>query len=258
MADTTFVDNSPPTVDASWLNDVNLLEYHLLGNAGTPPATRADILANLGVAPGDYLQVANNLSDLQDVPTARTNMGLGTMAVQDADAVAITGGTIDGVEITGLTSPLAKGSGGTGQTTYTNGQLLIGNTAGGTLAKATLTAGAGISVTNGAGSITLANTAIGFGGATTITSNTPSDGVAQHNTHATPLQATVRASGNSSSGTLELSVSDDNSTYVVVGRRVANYSPDTETATLTAIVPPGWYWKVSAGSWSILGGSVTY
>lgn len=45
--------------------------------------------------------------------------------------------------------------GGTGQTSYTNGQLLIGNTTGNTLAKATLTApAAGISITNGAGSIT--------------------------------------------------------------------------------------------------------
>lgn len=48
--------------------------------------------------------------------------------------------------------------GGTGQTTYTNGELLIGNSTGNTLTKATLTAGSGISVTNGSGSITIANT----------------------------------------------------------------------------------------------------
>ncbi len=46
--------------------------------------------------------------------------------------------------------------GGTGQTTYTDGQLLIGNTTGKPLDKATLTAGTGISVTNGSGTITLA------------------------------------------------------------------------------------------------------
>ena len=46
--------------------------------------------------------------------------------------------------------------GGTGQTSYTNGQLLIGNTTGNTLTKATLTAGTGISITNGTGSITIA------------------------------------------------------------------------------------------------------
>jgi hypothetical protein len=47
-------------------------------------------------------------------------------------------------------------NGGTGQTSYTDGQLLIGNTTGNTLTKATLTAGTGISVTNGPGSITIA------------------------------------------------------------------------------------------------------
>lgn len=59
---------------------------------------------------------------------------------------------------TGVTGTLPVANGGTGQTSYTNGQLLIGNTTGNTLAKATLTAGAGVSITNGAGSITIAAT----------------------------------------------------------------------------------------------------
>lgn len=50
---------------------------------------------------------------------------------------------------------LAVARGGTGQSTYTDGQLLIGNTTGNTLSKATLTAGTGITVTNGSGTITL-------------------------------------------------------------------------------------------------------
>jgi hypothetical protein len=58
----------------------------------------------------------------------------------------------------GVTGTLPVGNGGTGQTTYTNGQLLIGNTTGNTLTKATLTAGTGISITNGTGSITVAAT----------------------------------------------------------------------------------------------------
>lgn len=60
---------------------------------------------------------------------------------------------------TGVTGTLPVANGGTNQTSYTNGQLLIGNTTGNTLAKATLTAGTGISVTNGSGSITIANSA---------------------------------------------------------------------------------------------------
>jgi hypothetical protein len=62
---------------------------------------------------------------------------------------------------------IAVNQGGTGQTTYTDGQLLIGNTTGNTLAKATLTAGTGISVTNSAGGITIANTAPSSGGTVT-------------------------------------------------------------------------------------------
>ncbi len=49
----------------------------------------------------------------------------------------------------------------TGQTSYTNGQLLIGNTTGNTLPKATLTAGSSISNTEGAGSISIAATSGG-------------------------------------------------------------------------------------------------
>lgn len=56
--------------------------------------------------------------------------------------------------------------GGTGKASYTDGQLLIGKTTGNTLSKATLTAGSGISVTNGSGSITIAAT----GGTGTVTS----------------------------------------------------------------------------------------
>jgi hypothetical protein len=51
-------------------------------------------------------------------------------------------------------------NGGTGQSTYTNGQLLIGNSTGNTLSKNTLTPGAGIGVTNGPGSIDIANTGV--------------------------------------------------------------------------------------------------
>jgi hypothetical protein len=68
----------------------------------------------------------------------------------------------DGAGITNLNAAnLASGTvavnrGGTGQTSYTDGQLLIGNTTGNTLTKATLTGTTNqITVTNGSGSITL-------------------------------------------------------------------------------------------------------
>ena len=58
---------------------------------------------------------------------------------------------------------LPVSSGGTGQTTYTDGQLLIGNSSGNTLTKATLSAGTNISITNGNGSITINSTSGGSG-----------------------------------------------------------------------------------------------
>jgi len=73
---------------------------------------------------------------------------------------------------TGVTGTLPVANGGTGQTSYTNGQLLIGNTTGNTLTKATLTAGTGVTITNGSGAITIAAT--GSATATTVsdTANT--------------------------------------------------------------------------------------
>ena len=58
-------------------------------------------------------------------------------------------------------STIAVDKGGTGQTSYTDGQLLIGNTTGNTLSKATLTAGSGVSITNGSGSIEISATGSG-------------------------------------------------------------------------------------------------
>ena len=62
--------------------------------------------------------------------------------------------------------------GGTGQTTYTDGELLIGNSTGNTLSKATLTAGTGVTITNGSGSITIAATGSG-GTVTGVTGTSP-------------------------------------------------------------------------------------
>ena len=62
--------------------------------------------------------------------------------------------TTGNVTLSGL---LNVANGGTGQSSYTNGQLLIGNTSGNTLGKSTLTAGSGIAITNGAASITIAS-----------------------------------------------------------------------------------------------------
>ncbi len=83
--------------------------------------------------------------------------------VTEDGAQTLTGKTMSGASNTfsnislssSITGTLPVANGGTGQTTYTNGQLLIGNSTGNTLTKATLTAGSNISITNGTGSITI-------------------------------------------------------------------------------------------------------
>ena len=80
-----------------------------------------------------------------------------------ADSGTISAGTWSGTAI-------GVDKGGTGQTSYTNGQILIGNTTGNTLAKSTLTAGTNVTITNAAGAITIAS-------ADTNTQYTAGDGI---------------------------------------------------------------------------------
>jgi len=73
---------------------------------------------------------------------------------------------------TWASTPVGPGYGGTGfGGGYSDGQLLIGNSTGGTISRNTLTAGTGISITNGAGSITIAAT--GAGSVTSVTGTSP-------------------------------------------------------------------------------------
>lgn len=60
----------------------------------------------------------------------------------------------------GSTDTIPVSRGGTGQSSYTNGQLLIGNSVGNTLTKNTLTPSTGIGITNGNGTIAIANTGV--------------------------------------------------------------------------------------------------
>jgi hypothetical protein len=119
----------------------------------------ADLTAIGGLAKTDGNIIVGNGSTwvAESGATARTSLGLGSIATQASSSVTITGGSITGI------TDLAVADGGTGQGSYTDGELLIGNTTGNTLTKATLTAGTGISVTNGSGAITIASTAGGGG-----------------------------------------------------------------------------------------------
>jgi hypothetical protein len=113
--------------------------------ADTAAATANEALAQIS-------RLAQSLELLALAPRSE----LGTLSTQNSDNVKITGG-----EISGLDSPLPVASGGSGQSSFTDGQLLIGNSTGNTLTKATLTPGANISIANTAGAITIAVSGLG-------------------------------------------------------------------------------------------------
>lgn len=124
---------------------------------------------------------------------------------------------------TGVTGTLAVANGGTGQTSFTDGQLLIGNSTGNTLTKASLTAGSGVTITPGAGSIQIAFTGPGAGSVTSVD-------VSGGTTGLTTSGGPVTASGTITlAGTLAVANGGTGAT-TLAGASIATY---TGTETLT-------------------------
>ena len=139
-----------------------------VSSAGSGQIITSDERTKLdGIATGAEVNVQSNWNEsdsnsdtyIQNKPTIPSGN-------QIIDWTGASAGTIDSSNIptlnqdtTGsaasLSSTLSVSSGGTGQTTYENGELLIGNTTGNTLTKATLTAGNNVTITNGTGTITI-------------------------------------------------------------------------------------------------------
>jgi len=135
----------------------------LIGNTTGNTLVKATLTAGTGISvtngAGSISIAATNNGTVTSVGGTGTVNGITLTGTVTSSGNLTLGGTLSGVSLsTQVTGTLPVGNGGTGQTSYTNGQLLIGNTTGNTLAKATLTAGTGISVTNGAGSISIAAT----------------------------------------------------------------------------------------------------
>jgi hypothetical protein len=180
-------DGAGSGLDADLLDGLNSTAFYLASNP-SGYTTNAGTVTSVGLSLPNIFTVTNS-------PVTGSGTLTGTLANQNANivfagpssggAAAPTFRSLVAADIPTLnqnttgtaanvTGTVAVANGGTGQTTYTNGQLLIGNTTGNTLTKATLTAGSGISITNGAGSITISST-VGSLNEITVTNDATGD-----------------------------------------------------------------------------------
>jgi hypothetical protein len=180
-AGTTYTCNTPGTI-----------------TFGTTNITFAQVSSAQIYSAGTGLTLTGTVFSLT-TPVATTLGGTGLTTFGATNRALFSSGTNT---LTAGTLPTAAG--GTGQTTYTDGQLLIGKTSDGSLAKATITASTGISVTNGDGSITIANTApdqtvsLTGSGTTTITGSYPNFNIASADQYVgtvTSVSASVDTTG---------------------------------------------------------------
>jgi hypothetical protein len=165
------VNGTTTTINSTTLNidDKNIV----LGDVTSPTDTGAD---GGGITLKGTTDKTFNWVDATDAWTSSEHLGLAAGKAYYINGNSVLSATTLGSGVTGssLTSvgtigtgtwqgtTVGTGYGGTGQTTYTDGQLLIGNTATGGLSKATLTAGTGVTITNGNGSITINSTGTSY------------------------------------------------------------------------------------------------
>lgn len=134
--------------------DIPTLNQNTTGTASNITASSNSTLTTLSALSLPGAQVTGNIAGNAANITASSNSTLTTLSALSLPGAQVTG-NIPG-NAANVTGVVAVVNGGTGQTTYTDGQLLIGDTSSGGLDKATLTAGANVTITNGNGSITIA------------------------------------------------------------------------------------------------------
>jgi hypothetical protein len=183
----TFLDNQEQikqfenlllAVNQGLLNaeNANLVFAGPASGAAAPPGFRA--LVPNDIPPLDYVESVGATAPITSTGGFNPVIGVtgsGLTKTDDTNVTLTIGGSPNNALLAavslalGWTGNLSVLRGGTGQTSYTDGQLLIGNSTGNTLSKTTLTAGANISIVNGPGTITISATGAPSGVSATIT-----------------------------------------------------------------------------------------
>lgn len=187
------------------------------GTGGSPGGSSGQIQYNNAGAFGGISTSGTGNVALVNSPT------LVTPALGTPSAAVLTNAT--GLPLTtGVTGILGTANGGTGVngSAASNGQLLIGNGSGYSLA--TLTAGSNVTITNGAGTITIAATGGGGGGVTSVALTMPSI-------------FSVAGSPITTSGTLAVTLATESANVVWAGPTSGGAATPTFRSLVAADIP---------------------
>lgn len=209
-----------------------------------------------------------NLTGLPTAPTAANGTNTSQLATTafvknavDANSasVAITGGTMDNVDIThgtvkNLDEPLLVNSGGTGKATLALNNVLLGN---GTDPVKEVAPGASGNVLTSDGtewkSSAAAVSGLGEGQSWQNLTGSRALATSYQNTTGRSIAVVVSFTANAPRGALAGDVSTDNSTWVRVNYTWADRDDDINGGSLFMIVPPNHYYKyyLTTGSVSV-------
>lgn len=225
MASTTFIDNQT-TIYAAWLNDVNNAVYNGVFQSSTITATSM-ICTGTASGTGFTNLINNSLSSPGAIGSGTPNTG----AFTTLSATAVTA-----TSISGLTTPLSIGQGGTG--------LSAAGTSGYVLAS------------NGSG---LAYKKLGLGMTGEIWNNVKSSrafNTTYTNSNSYPIAVNILGGlQGASQSSITLTVSGLTVAYMAQNTSGGNTGIST---TLSAIVPPGATYNLSTGAGTIIEWSELY